>query len=260
MGQFKTLILLATTSLIWEQSLAFVVPQPSLSRCVSVMAAGGNKKRRRRKEAPTGSTAIDPIKLEKEAVEEEEGDETTISTKELSQFDLKPDGVAQDSTIFLQDIEEVAQFNFKNRDDIFKGIGDEERPAPSTTDAAIPLPDIREARQKKLLEEELARMEEEKELSKPKIKRSDRAAFMKLLEQQPFSDADDSLFEEEEYTTISALLGERSAKFIGIPAGPIQVGHFIGALGILLMAFVEYPGFPLTNLPTPLRGALQGGK
>jgi hypothetical protein len=68
------------------------------------------------------------------------------------------------------------------------------------------------------------------------------------------------LFEEEEYTTISALLGERSAKFIGIPAGPIQVGHFIGALGILLMAFVEYPGFPLTNLPTPMREALQGGK
>jgi hypothetical protein len=228
MGQLKALILLATTSLIWEQSLAFVVlhPQP-LSRCVSLMAAGGNKKRRRRKEAPTGSTAIDPIKIEKEAVEEGEGDETSISTKELSQFDLKPEGVVQgkasflrlcfdrkgriltsipfnivDSTIFLQDIEEVAQFNFKNRDDIFKGtssvlslcyyyhcmqslkstlgIGDEERPVPSTTDAAIPLPDIKEARQKKLLEEELARMEEEKELSKPKIKRSDRAAFMKV--------------------------------------------------------------------------------
>ena len=25
------------------------------------------------------------------------------------------------------------------------------------------------------------------------------------------------------------------------------------------MAFVEYPGFPLTNLPTPLRECLQGG-
>lgn len=25
------------------------------------------------------------------------------------------------------------------------------------------------------------------------------------------------------------------------------------------MAFVEYPGFPLTNLPTPLRACLQGG-
>ena len=38
------------------------------------------------------------------------------------------------------------------------------------------------------------------------------------------------------------------------------MGHFIGALGIVLCAFVEYPGFPLTNLPTPLRGALQGGE
>jgi hypothetical protein len=27
----------------------------------------------------------------------------------------------------------------------------------------------------------------------------------------------------------------------------------------VLMAFIEYPGFPLTNLPTPLRDALQGG-
>ena len=48
--------------------------------------------------------------------------------------------------------------------------------------------------------------------------------------------------------------------FVGIPSGPLQVGHFIGALVIVLMAFVEYPGFPLTNIPTPLRGALQGGK
>jgi hypothetical protein len=79
------------------------------------------------------------------------------------------------------------------------------------------------------------------------------------LEQQPYADADESFFEEEEYTTVSALLGERAKPFLGIPTGPLQVGHFIGALVIVLMAFVEYPGFPLTNLPTPLRGALQGG-
>ena len=80
-------------------------------------------------------------------------------------------------------MEEVAQFNFKNREDILKGIGNEERPAQSlvsSTDSTLPLPDIKEARQKKLMEEELARMEEEKEISKPKIKRSDRAAFMKV--------------------------------------------------------------------------------
>lgn len=84
--------------------------------------------------------------------------------------------------------------------------------------------------------------------------------YQQLLEQQPFADADDSFFEEEEYGTVSALLGERAEKFLGIPSGPLQVGHFIGALGIVLMAFVEYPGFPLTNLPTPLRDALQGGE
>ena len=79
------------------------------------------------------------------------------------------------------------------------------------------------------------------------------------MEQQPYADADDSFFVEEEYTTVSALLGERAKPFLGIPTGPLQVGHFIGALGIVLMAFIQYPGFPLTNLPTPLREFLQGG-
>lgn len=64
---------------------------------------------------------------------------------------------------------------------------------------------------------------------------------------------------EESYGTVSALLGERAKPFLAIPFGPLQVGHFVGALVILLMAFVEYPGFPLTNLPTPLRGCFQGG-
>ena len=81
-----------------------------------------------------------------------------------------------------------------------------------------------------------------------------------LLEQDPYADGDDSFFFEQDYTSISAWLGEGTKPFLGIPTGPLQVGHTIGALVIVLMAFVEYPGFPLTNLPTPLRGALQGGE
>lgn len=81
-----------------------------------------------------------------------------------------------------------------------------------------------------------------------------------LLEAEPFADADSSYFEDEEYGTVSALLGEGAKPFLGIPPGPLQVGHFIGSLGIILCAFIEYPGFPLTNLPTPLRDALQGGE
>ena len=81
-----------------------------------------------------------------------------------------------------------------------------------------------------------------------------------LLEEEPFADANDDFFEEEAYGTVSALLAEGARPFLGIPPGPLQVGHFIGSLGIILCAFVEYPGFPLTNLPTPLRDALQGGE
>ena len=92
----------------------------------------------------------------------------------------------------------------------------------------------------------------------PKVDRSDAKAMRDLMEAQPFADADDSLFDRE-YNTVSALLGEGSKTFLGIGAGPLQIGHFIGALAIVLMAFVEYPGFPLTNLPGPLRDALAGG-
>jgi hypothetical protein len=91
-------------------------------------------------------------------------------------------------------------------------------------------------------------------------RRAPRLLLRQLLEQQPFADADDSLFEEEEYDSVSALLGERAKPFLGIPVGPLQVGHFVGALAIILMAFVDYPGFPLTSFPTPVRDALQGGE
>ena len=116
--------------------------------------------------------------------------------------------------------------------------------------------------------------------TKKKIKRSDIKAYTKLLEMDPLADEDDSYFESEGIDTISAWLGDvepgvggddggasgeskgkikKRTSFLGIGSGPLQVGHFIGALVVVLMAFVEYPGFPLTNLPDPLRGALQGG-
>jgi hypothetical protein len=116
--------------------------------------------------------------------------------------------------------------------------------------------------------------------TRKKIKRSDVEAFNRLLEMDPIADEDDSYFEDEGIDFISALLGDvepgvgtdsdessnktgkkvqKKTSFLGIGSGPLQVGHFIGALGVVLMAFVEYPGFPLTNLPDPLRASLQGG-
>jgi len=162
-------------------------------------------------------------------------------------------------------IGQIAKFKFKPKSDDLALPPPDLTPAssnaaaPPGTDTSIPLPDIKETIKRKELEEELAKMEQDAESKKVKIKRTDRVALAKLLEQDPYADADDSFFEEESYGTISALLGERAKSFVGIPSGPLQVGHFIGALVIVLMAFVEYPGFPLTNLPTPLRESLQGG-
>mmetsp|Transcript_23390 Transcript_23390/g.54329 ORF Transcript_23390/g.54329 Transcript_23390/m.54329 type:complete len:281 (-) Transcript_23390:577-1419(-) len=94
---------------------------------------------------------------------------------------------------------------------------------------------------------------------KKKIKRSDREAYFKLLKENPYADADDSNFEEEDrYSPANILLGERSKSFLGLKTGPLQVGHFVAAVTIALSAFVEYPGFPLTNLPIPIRQCLQG--
>jgi hypothetical protein len=48
------------------------------------------------------------------------------------------------------------------------------------TDGAIPLPDIREARMRKRVEEEMAKMEQEKDENRVKIKRSDKEAFRRV--------------------------------------------------------------------------------
>lgn len=52
--------------------------------------------------------------------------------------------------------------------------------AGGSSDDAIPLPDIRQALKKKAVEEELKRMEAEKEAARVKIKRSDKEAFRKV--------------------------------------------------------------------------------
>ena len=159
----------------------------------------------------------------------------------------------------LVQIADVANFKFEPEQDsdgmVQEGDVDDEKSGGEP----IPLPDIKQVLQKKAMEQLAKAEEEENEEKRVKIDRRDKKALAKLLEQDPYADADDSFFEEEEYNTVSALLGERAKPFLGIPTGPLQVGHFIGALVIVLMAFVEYPGFPLTNLPSALRGALQGG-
>jgi hypothetical protein len=224
---------------------------------------------------------LDPIKLEAEQLEglEHEHDEDEAVTDRFGGRDTTMGEQTQPNDELLQ-IRKVAQFEFRppqleegattGSPTAFTSYPPPPPPPTTTTTPPedstaqqIPLPDIREAKARKqariIEQQELEAMKEENEKGSGKIKRSDKQAFLKLLEQQPFADADDSLFEPEAYDTVSALLGERAKPpLLGIPVGPLQVGHFVGALGVALMAFVEYPGFPLTSLPTPVRDALQG--
>lgn len=126
--------------------------------------------------------------------------------------------------------------------DVGKGLG------------ALPLPDIIDVVKKKKAPKPVN--------SRPirqLIDRNNISAFNKLLEVEPNADMDASFFEGEEYGVVSALLGEGAEKFLGVPLPTLQIAHTIGALACLLMASVEYPGFPLTDLPGPVRGALGGG-
>uniref|UniRef100_A0A7S0PWW7 PSI subunit V n=1 Tax=Asterionellopsis glacialis TaxID=33640 RepID=A0A7S0PWW7_9STRA len=219
-----------------------------------ILEAAKKKKRRKRKQQPSSSDAEVPS-----------SDETTSSSSYENTSDTLPTEISQDEPLSPDDIaqmKDIASFQFVDDDNDLPITNDGSdapgRGAGGAKDALV-LPNIRDTLKKKAMEEEVAKQEAEEAAKTPKIKRSDRVAFEKLLEQDPYADSDPAFFEEEEYGTVSALLGERAKPFLSIPFGPLQVGHFIGALGIVLMGFVEYPGFPLTNLPTPLRGALQGG-
>lgn len=200
--------------------------KPSLT---SLSAAGGKKKRRRRKDQP-----------------EEAAEAKSSPVKKMESLEDFEE-VTQDDIFTMQD---VANFEFDQ--DLVNN-----EPAQGTA-STIALPDIKDLLKRKEDDAKTA-IQEEEQKEKRRIKKSDKKAFARLLEQQPYADADASYFEEEAYTTVSALLGEGAKPFLGIPTGPLQVGHFIGSLAIILMAFVQYPGFPLTNLPSPLRDCLQGG-
>lgn len=200
------------------------------------MAEDGKKKRRRRKEVSTTSSP------EKSEAASGEDLPTIDELKSLANFSPSvKKKMSLNDAVPSTNLSPVGGDGFLETQD----------------KSLVALPDIRDAL--KLKEMKKVEEEEKEARARPKISKKDKKAYLQLLEEQPFADADPSYFEDEKYGTISALLGEGAKPFLGIPPGPLQVGHFIGALGIVLCAFVEYPGFPLTNLPTPLRDALQGG-
>lgn len=237
-----------------SHAVGWTLTSSSSSRSTALHAAGGGKKkRRRRKTAPVGSAAPATEDAEVKGDGDDDDEEVKATTPKVPVIN--------------------SQFSFDRNEAIALGITDAEEdeniiPAfapPSAggidlTKGAVELPTFGDAMKKNKRKKDAPPVDEdEEEDDRDRIDRGDISSFKKLLEVEPNADTDASFFEAEEYGIVSALLAEGSRPFLGIPSGPLQVGHFIGALVVVLMAFVEYPGFPLTNLPSPLRGALQGG-
>jgi hypothetical protein len=134
---------------------------------------GGNKKKKRRRKTPPTTGAPEPATSVEKTVEK-----VAMSAPEPASLE-KPVGKAKDpigdtvddeEEVDVAQIFDVANFSFDVESE------DESQPI----DNALPLPDISEVLKKKEMEEELARIEEEKEDDMVKIKRTDRKAFLKV--------------------------------------------------------------------------------
>ena len=76
-----------------------------------------------------------------------------------------------------------------------------------------------------------------------RIDRSNPDEYLKVLQLNPFADADDTMFLDE-YDILPSIFG--SGKILGIPVPFLQTGHGILLLTTLLAGFVYAPGNPLT--------------
>ena len=89
-----------------------------------------------------------------------------------------------------------------------------------------------------------------------KVDRSNVAEYDKVLQLNPFADADDELFLKE-YDIIPSIFGE--GKLLGLPVPFLQSGHGMLLLVICLAGYVYAPGNPLTNFPPEIRSFLRQG-
>lgn len=100
------------------------------------------------------------------------------------------------------------------------------------------------------------KLREEAEKPQKKVDRSNVEEYDRVLQLNPFADADDELFLAE-YDIIPSIFG--TGKLLGIPIPFLQSGHGMLLLVTCLAAFVYAPGNPLTEFPPEIRSFLRQG-
>ena len=89
-----------------------------------------------------------------------------------------------------------------------------------------------------------------------RVDRSNQEEYLRVLQLNPFADADESKFVEE-YDILTSIFG--SGKLLGIPIPYLQQGHGMLLIISLLAGLVYAPGNPLTEFPPEIRDFLKQG-
>mmetsp|Transcript_5595 Transcript_5595/g.5033 ORF Transcript_5595/g.5033 Transcript_5595/m.5033 type:complete len:355 (-) Transcript_5595:8-1072(-) len=97
---------------------------------------------------------------------------------------------------------------------------------------------------------------EKEEDENRRVSRGDQEEYLRVLQLNPFADADDTLFLEE-YDIIPSIFG--SGKLLNIPISFLQNGHGLLFIIVSLGAFIYAPGNPLTDFPYEIREFLKTG-
>jgi hypothetical protein len=163
----------------------------SSSFTTQLYATNKSNKRRRRK-SPPAVPGKDPIKISQEKIEIVDGNNIMQVADDDDDDD---DGDYTDEQVKMNNkdllmLNEIARFEFQKDKEMTMGIPDDTKlslsssssvaDSSSSIQAAIPLPDITEARRLKQEQNELQRLEQEQVETKIRIKRTDKEAFRKV--------------------------------------------------------------------------------
>jgi len=88
------------------------------------------------------------------------------------------------------------------------------------------------------------------------VNRRDQDEYLRVLQLNPFADADDTMFVEE-YDIFQSIFG--TGKLLNIPVPYLQTGHGILLIVSLLAGFVYAPGNPVTEFPPEIREFIRNG-
>lgn len=252
------------------------------SRRSTALLAEGRRRRRKSNKSPDSTTENDNIVEKRSFLGDDDGRKETSNMAIDSKITGSADSVMSSNSYSNNKIRGVANTNSVNDDgtnnleDLF-GLGNDQLrelneqilPVPredlvtrkevKDTDVkdenkVFKLPDLTE-----FMQQTGGKRDADKEVvikASDRVDRKNQEEYMRVLQLNPFADADESMFLDE-YDIIPSIVG--SGKLLNIPVPYLQTGHGILLIITLLASFIYAPGNPLTEFPLEIRQFLRTG-